>query len=556
MSFGPVCLDIADMDLDSDLDIVIGGGNRVALMRNQGNGVFNAPVQFTVSNSVSDVHLQDLDGDLLPEVFVGYDYNAWFSVIPNLGSGALGSPVSHDVGVTARTVISAQLNGDGPPDLVTSQSTLRTVRPLINNGAGGFGDALPTLPVHSQPSSILAADLDRDGADDLAIANRGTNEVTVLISNRDGTFQSPAYYPCGPGPTRVVSGDLNLDGFADLVVCNGPWDNFNTISVLLNLGDGTFGPATPYAVSYALTDAAIGDVNGDAEPDLIATSWSGIAYLLPGIGNGALGSPVSITGSSQLDSAELADLNGDTLLDLIVADYLANSVRVKLNQGMDGMGQWNSFGSWITFSVGSRPRSVKTADLNSDGILDIVIVNSLDHTISALPGNGDGTFSAKVTSPLAGGSNPLDFAFLDFDQNGLPDVVTPLSSSAAAALMVNRGNFVFEALGVFGTGDNPASVCSVELNCDLLRDVVFANTSSNNITLWLNASTPPVTTDLNHNQIPDVCEIDISDLESFVQAVLSPEIASCQEIYADWNGDKTVDGRDINEFVTALIGNP
>ncbi|MBE7508495.1 MAG: VCBS repeat-containing protein [Planctomycetia bacterium] len=554
-SFGPVCLDIADIDLDNDMDIVIGGNNRIALLRNQGNGVFGDPNNIPVSSDVTDVELRDLNGDTLPEVFVGYNYNSWFSVIPNLGGGALGSPASQDLGVTARKVVTGLLNGDELLDVVTSQFTLRTVRPLVNNGAGGFGTVLPTLPMNSQPSSILSADLDRDGAEDVAIANRGNNEVTVLLSNRDGTFRNPANYPCGSGPTRIVSGDLNLDGFADLVVCNGPWDDFNTISVLLNLGDGTFGVATPYSVSLALTDVAIGDVNGDAEADLIATSWSGIAYLLLGTGGGTLGLPMPITGGTILDSVELADLNGDSLLDLIVADYQAGFARVKFNLGMDGMGQWSSFGSWNNLTVGSRPRAVRTVDLNLDGHLDIAVVNSLEHTFSALPGNGDGTFSSKVTSPLAGGSHPLDFAFLEIDQNGLPDVVIPLSNSDTAVLMANRGNFVFEGLGAFATGDNPATVCSIELNCDLRRDAVFANTSSNNITLWLNESTPPVTTDLNHNQIPDVCEIDISQLDSFVHAVLSPETASCQ-VYADWNGDKVVDGRDVKVFVAALIASP
>ena len=94
----------------------------------------------------------------------------------------------------------------------------------------------PAYPVGARPSSVAIGDLDGDGIPDLAVANRTTDDVSVLIGNGDGTFATQVTSDDGDRPYFVEIGDLNGDGAMDLAVTN-PGDD--TVSVLLNQCDST-----------------------------------------------------------------------------------------------------------------------------------------------------------------------------------------------------------------------------------------------------------------------------------------------------------------------------
>jgi hypothetical protein len=83
------------------------------------------------------------------------------------------------------------------------------------------------------PSSVATGDLNGDGDPDLAVANGFSNNVSVLLGNGDGSFQSAANYNAGVEPSSVAIGDLNGDGDPDLAVANEWSDN---VSVLINIG--------------------------------------------------------------------------------------------------------------------------------------------------------------------------------------------------------------------------------------------------------------------------------------------------------------------------------
>jgi hypothetical protein len=87
--------------------------------------------------------------------------------------------------------------------------------------------------------AIVAGDFNGDGRTDLAVANSGSNTVSVLLGNGDGTFQNQVVYAVGSHPVALVAGDFNGDGLTDLAVAN---QLDNTVSVLLGNGDGTFQP--------------------------------------------------------------------------------------------------------------------------------------------------------------------------------------------------------------------------------------------------------------------------------------------------------------------------
>ena len=94
-----------------------------------------------------------------------------------------------------------------------------TLTVLTGNGSGGFATGTPlALAAGSNPVSVAVADFNADGKADLAIANFGTNNLTVLLSNGNGTFTAAASPATGTNPNAVAVGDFNGDGIPDLSV--------------------------------------------------------------------------------------------------------------------------------------------------------------------------------------------------------------------------------------------------------------------------------------------------------------------------------------------------
>src|SRR2546422_7531311 len=128
---------------------------------------------------------------------------------------------------------------------------------------------LPPTPTLAPDTTLFRAavgDVNGDGRPDLAVANYGSNSVSVLLGNGDGTFQAAQTFVAGSGPVWVAVGDVNGDGRLDLAVANY---YSNSVSVLLGNGDGTFQTALTFATAGANPEnVAVGDVNLDGRPDL------------------------------------------------------------------------------------------------------------------------------------------------------------------------------------------------------------------------------------------------------------------------------------------------
>ena len=88
------------------------------------------------------------------------------------------------------------------------------------------------------PAAVAVGDFNGDGLLDLAVANRGSNDVSILLGQGDGTFQAPQAFIAGVAPVSVAVGDFNGDGLLDLAVPNGTF--LGTVSILLGQDDGTF----------------------------------------------------------------------------------------------------------------------------------------------------------------------------------------------------------------------------------------------------------------------------------------------------------------------------
>jgi FG-GAP-like repeat/FG-GAP repeat/PASTA domain len=133
----------------------------------------------------------------------------------------------------------------------------------------------------------------------------------------------------------VAISDLNSDGKPDVVTANGyPSD---TVTVLLNRGDGSFQAKHDYRAGGVPEAVAIGDLNGDGNPDLVAANSCCLSSVsvLPNRGDGRFQAKLDFRAGVGLASIAIGDLNGDGMLDLATANlggrYFASSVSVLIN---------------------------------------------------------------------------------------------------------------------------------------------------------------------------------------------------------------------------------
>ena len=264
----------------------------------------------------------------------------------------------------------------------------------------------------TDPDAIVAGDFNGDGRTDLAVANYGSNDVSVLLGNGDGTFQTQVTYAVGTGPDAIVAGDFNGDGRTDLAVANY---GSNDVSVLLGNGDGTFQPQVTYAVGTEPDALVAGDFNGDGRTDLaVANYGSNDVSVLLGNGDGTFQPQVTYAVGTGPVALVAGDFNGDGRTDLAVANYGSNDVSVLLGNG-DG-----TFQTQVTYAVGSEPDALVAGDFNGDGRTDLAVANVGDNDVSVLLGNGDGTFQPQVT--YAVGTEPDALVAGDFNGDGRTDL--------------------------------------------------------------------------------------------------------------------------------------
>ena len=237
--------------------------------------------------------------------------------------------------------------------------------------------AYPTDPL---PRFMVAGDFNGDAVLDLAVSVPDAGTVSIFLGNGipgagDGTFRPGGSFDAGGPALGLVSDDFNGDGIRDLLVANG---DAGTISVLLGqgtagVGDGTFGAPSSYAVGSSLELVATGDFNGDGTPDLAVTDRSPRwIYVLLGQGTGGVGDGTFTVGFSTLlpnlpNGLAAADVNGDGVTDLVITTLSQAKLGVLLGRA-GGIGD-GMFAQPVYYSAGPSPSDLALRDFNADGRL-------------------------------------------------------------------------------------------------------------------------------------------------------------------------------------------
>jgi hypothetical protein len=368
-------------------------------------------------------------------------------------------------------------------DASNGNAALGTAAVTSERGAG-FADS-SLLPVSSQNSgsTVLTADFNGDGIPDLVIL--GSDTISVLLGNGDGTFTA-APSPSADLPGAIAVGDFNGDGIPDLAVA--PALDEGNSEVLLGNGDGTFiiagGSLGNDNNTAASTAIAAADFNGDGNLDLVETcasdevSCNNLLLILSGNGDGTFTqscmTPLPFFGSQ---SIAVGDFNGDGQPDAAVTNSGANGVNVFLNQG-------GCLASVYTIpATGAGPSSIVAADFNGDGKLDLAVANSGSNNLTILLGNGDGTFTAAA-SPAAG-TAPNSIAVADFNGDGVPDLAVANAGSSNVTILLGNGDGTFTAAASPAADTGSTSVALGDFNGDGKEDLVVANSRDSSATALL-----------------------------------------------------------------------
>jgi len=352
----------------------------------------------------------------------------FFETTRPTSSVALSAPASFNAGSSPFALATGDFNGDGKLDLVVANFGSNNISVLLGNGDGTFQAAV-NYSAGSGPRSIAVGDFNGDGRLDLAVANATSSDISIFLGKGDGTFQPAVNYSAGGGCQSVTAGDFNGDGKLDLAAANA---NSNNISVLLGNGDGTFQAGFNYPAGMGASSVAVGDFNGDGNLDVaVANFGTDNVSVLLGKGDGTFQPAVNYAAGGGCQSVAVEDLNGDGKLDLTVANFATNDVSVLLGNG-DG-----TFQTAMNFGAGTKPESLVTGDFNGDGKLDLAVANDSAGNVNILVGNGDGTFQPAVNYDA--GTVSQSVAAGDFNGDGRLDVAIANGASATVSVLLQPG---------------------------------------------------------------------------------------------------------------------
>jgi hypothetical protein len=371
------------------------------------------------------------------------------------------------------------------------------------------------------PNSIVIADVNHDGAPDLLVAttadegasqNPGYADVILNTPGSLGTFHTGVHYSTtGANPSSIAVADLSGSGELDMVIAN-----FGSASVSVFMHAATLGTynaavdvptgGQPNQVVSCDPHAKVAcDLTGNGKPSLVLAdmSSSGNAIVLKAdpANPGKFLAPMNLSTGLTTPSVAVADLNGDGAPDIVAATFDSNGNNGAVYVFYQDPHNRGTFAPPVVFPAGAQPQSVKIADVNGDGLPDLIVANfgpgsdgkgSAGVSVLLQDAAHPGSFLPPVTYSTPGAS--IDVAVADLNGDTKPDLavanLAPASTGSVSVLLqdpAHPGQFLaatsYAALG------QPLSVAIADLNGDGHMDIALADGPSAGVLLQ-NAASP------------------------------------------------------------------
>ena len=477
--------DVGDVNGDGVADVVSTSFNPpgASVRISNPEGTFRPPVRYASGSGPEAVLLADLNGDTVFDLIVANAGNfnndsGSVSVLLGNADGTFRAAVNYVAGVAPNALAAADFNKDGKLDVAVANGGSLGA-PALPPGNGnvsllpGNGDGTLGAPVQlvagNRPFSILAADFNKDGNLDLAVANDQGGTVSLLLGNGNGTFQNAAQTAVGARPSFLGAADLNGDGKLDLVVLHS---STATLSVWRGGGDGTFQGNGRYVTGVRIRSFALVTHVDDDRPTILTPDAAAGRLLVYGVNlDGTLVAPRAYPVGTGAQGLSAADFNRDNRTDVVVAD----GGGIKLLRGT-GTGVMEAPQTIAIPGAAGAASLLTSGDYNGDSRADVVVRNS-NGRLSVLIGNGSGGFQAG--SVLVIGNTAHDLASVDVNADGKLDLAVvergPSDGKGSLAVFLGNGDGTFQAAANYAVGNFSTFLTSGDFNGDGRADIAVVN---------------------------------------------------------------------------------
>jgi len=559
-------IEVGDFNNDNFIDVVVTNtgfnweGNTVTVFMNDGTGAFNLDAEYIVGSGPTGITADDFDNDNDIDLAVtNYGYlgqGTTITLLLNNGNGTFSDGGDFAAGTSPYRIESDFINNDNLIDLVIADDK-QIINVLINSGNNDFSDRTEYTAGPNYAGNyycnVELADMDNDTDIDILYSSSRTwdgvrGQIAYLKNNGDGTFAPQIRINLTEftaGATDVGTGDLNGDGWLDMVGASFSGRTSDGYQVAYSDGSGGFQPAFKNPAGQATRGILVGDVNNDDIPDVVTIDNYGLGVTVHlNRGNGVFDLPPLFDATYFSSAFYAADIDLDGDLDVVTSanSYTAVGVTVAviLNNG-DG-----TFAPPVLdYSVGGGGVQAKFKDLNGDNYPDLFFAtarSSPPYDFHTAMNNGDGTFGPTQTWPVGScGWADIDAFDLDND-NDLDVIITEWlgcpgipESARRIYINLNNGNGTFQPPLIDVVNPFPSHIAGADINKDNNIDIVTAQGNSVDIHFGNGNGTlqPPVSYQISESA-HDVVIDDLNNDNNF-------DIATC-----DWGNQG---------FMNVLFGN-